>query len=113
MILRKNTKILHSIIINKNIFTTPEVYLSSSIILETACTVCLTKVNNNKLWYIPIYTGYGLSFYLFPFTSLTPIHPQNSEPSFLFSLSQQASFAVPLRHGLRLLFELRLVRGQS
>ena len=66
MILHKNTKILHSIIINKNIFTTPEVYLSSSIILETACTVCLTKVNNNKLWYIPIYTGYGLSFYLFP-----------------------------------------------
>ena len=25
-----------------------------------------SNVNNNKLWYIPIYTGYGMSFYLFP-----------------------------------------------
>ena len=40
--------------------------MTSSIVLETACTVCLSKVNQNKLWYIPIYTGYGISFYLFP-----------------------------------------------
>ena len=66
MLLLKNPKIIHTIITNRNIFNTPEAYLSSSIILETACTVCLTKVNQNKLWYIPIYTGYGLSFYLFP-----------------------------------------------
>ncbi len=44
----------------------PELYLSSSIALETACTICLSKVNHNKLWFIPIYTGYGISFYLFP-----------------------------------------------
>ncbi len=44
----------------------PDMFLASSIIVETACTFCLPNVNNNKLWYIPIYTGYGLSFYLFP-----------------------------------------------
>ena len=43
-----------------------ELYLASSIVLETACTMCLANVNNNKLWFIPIYAGYGVSFYLFP-----------------------------------------------
>lgn len=43
-----------------------ELYLASSIVLETACTMCLANVNSNKLWFIPIYTGYGVSFYLFP-----------------------------------------------
>ena len=66
MLLLKNPKIIHTIITNRNILNTPEAYLSSSIILETACTVCLSNVNQNKLWYIPIYTGYGISFYLFP-----------------------------------------------
>lgn len=44
----------------------PDVYLTSSIILETACTLCLSNVNENKLLYIPIYLGYGTSFYFFP-----------------------------------------------
>jgi small multidrug resistance pump len=44
----------------------PELYLTSSILLETACTFCLSNVKYNKLWYIPIYAGYGVSFYLFP-----------------------------------------------
>ena len=44
----------------------PELYLASSILLETACTVGLSNVNQNKLLYIPIYLGYGVSFYLFP-----------------------------------------------
>ncbi len=43
-----------------------ELYLASSIILETGCTLCLSNVNSNKLWFIPIYAGYGVSFYLFP-----------------------------------------------
>tara|TARA_Y100000389_G_scaffold205093_1_gene263048 strand:- start:2257 stop:2622 length:366 start_codon:yes stop_codon:yes gene_type:complete len=43
-----------------------DLFLSSSIVLETACTLCLTNVNKNKLWFVPIYTGYGISFYLFP-----------------------------------------------
>lgn len=66
MLVIKKINILKPLVIKKALLVTPEVYLSSSIILETACTMCLTKVNNNKLWYIPIYTGYGLSFYLFP-----------------------------------------------
>ena len=44
----------------------PELYLATSIILETACTFGLSNVNQNKLLYIPIYLGYGISFYLFP-----------------------------------------------
>ena len=31
---------------------TPELYLGSSIVLETACTLCLSNVNHNKLWFI-------------------------------------------------------------
>ena len=45
---------------------TPDTYLFTSIILETASTICLRNVNYNKLWYIPSYLGYGVSFYIFP-----------------------------------------------
>ena len=45
---------------------TPDVFLTSSILLETTSTLCLQKVQHNKLWFIPVYTGYGISFYLFP-----------------------------------------------
>ena len=44
----------------------PDLYLASSIVLETACTLCLPKSNENKLWFVPIYMGYGTSFYMFP-----------------------------------------------
>lgn len=44
----------------------PDVYLTTSVILESACTFCLPNVNNNKMWFIPIYTGYAISFYFFP-----------------------------------------------
>lgn len=57
------------LMINKNInmlTMTPDNYLCTSIILETASTICLRNVNYNKLWYIPSYIGYGISFYLFP-----------------------------------------------
>lgn len=57
----KVTELVYHIVSNK-----ADVYLSSSILLETACTLCLSNVNENKLWFIPIYTGYGISFYLFP-----------------------------------------------
>ena len=43
-----------------------ELILVSSILLETLSTCCLKKTMVNKIWYIPVYTGYGLSFYLFP-----------------------------------------------
>lgn len=44
----------------------PESYLISSIALETASTIMLTKTINNKMWFAPVYMGYGFSFYLFP-----------------------------------------------
>jgi small multidrug resistance pump len=46
--------------------TNAEIFLFSSILLETISTACLKKTLINKLWFIPVYTGYGLSFYMFP-----------------------------------------------
>jgi len=46
--------------------TNAEIILFSSILLETISTACLKKTLINKLWFIPVYTGYGLSFYMFP-----------------------------------------------
>ena len=45
---------------------TPETYLFTSIIIETLSTCCLKLALNNKLFYIPMYLGYGTSFYIFP-----------------------------------------------
>ena len=45
---------------------TPEHYLLSSILLETVSTCCLKKTLTNKVWFIPVYLGYGTSFYVFP-----------------------------------------------
>ena len=44
----------------------PDLYLASSILLETFSTICLKNVNKGKIWYIPSYLGYGISFYIFP-----------------------------------------------
>tara|TARA_Y100000385_G_C13031162_1_gene610806 strand:+ start:550 stop:936 length:387 start_codon:yes stop_codon:yes gene_type:complete len=43
-----------------------EIILVASILLETLSTACLKKTLNNKLWFFPVYSGYGLSFFLFP-----------------------------------------------
>ena len=43
-----------------------DVILITSILLETLSTACLKKTLNNKIWFFPVYSGYGLSFYLFP-----------------------------------------------
>tara|TARA_Y100000389_G_scaffold129629_1_gene127090 strand:- start:593 stop:997 length:405 start_codon:yes stop_codon:yes gene_type:complete len=43
-----------------------DILLLGSIILETLSTIALKKTLNNKLWFIPVYSGYGLSFYIFP-----------------------------------------------
>ena len=45
---------------------TPDIYLVSSILLETLSTCCLKNTLNNKIWYFPVYAGYGISFYTFP-----------------------------------------------
>lgn len=44
----------------------PDQYLLSSILLETLSTTLLKKTIENKLWFIPTYIGYGISFYIFP-----------------------------------------------
>lgn len=44
----------------------PDKILISSIILETCSTALLKKTNINKLWLIPVYSGYAVSFYIFP-----------------------------------------------
>ena len=44
----------------------PDQYLISSILLETLSTTLLKKTVENKLWFIPTYMGYGISFYIFP-----------------------------------------------
>ncbi|ALH23058.1 quaternary amonium transporter [Chrysochromulina ericina virus CeV-01B] len=44
----------------------PETYLLGSILLETCATCGLKYTLKNKFWYIPVYMGYGVSFYIFP-----------------------------------------------
>ena len=46
--------------------TTPDYYLMGSILLETLSTCCLKFTLTNKLWFLPVYSGYGISFYTFP-----------------------------------------------
>ena len=43
-----------------------DLYLIGSISLETFSTICISYTNKNKIWFIPVYSGYFLSFYLFP-----------------------------------------------
>ena len=43
-----------------------DLILLTSIILETCSTIMIKKTLNNRLWFIPVYVGYGLSFYMFP-----------------------------------------------
>lgn len=43
-----------------------EIFLTVSIILESLSTCCLNQVVHNRLFYIPAFFGYVVSFYLFP-----------------------------------------------
>lgn len=44
----------------------PDLYLVSSILVETFSTICLKNVEKGIIWYLPSYIGYGISFYIFP-----------------------------------------------
>ena len=46
----------------------PDIILLTSIILETFSTICMKKTLTNKIWFIPVYSGYITSFYMFPKT---------------------------------------------
>ena len=52
--------------IRDNFIIKPEYYLISSILLETLSTGFLKKTLINKIWFVPVYLGYGISFYIFP-----------------------------------------------
>lgn len=43
-----------------------DIFLICSILLETISTIFIKKTNSNKLWFIPVYSGYFISFFLFP-----------------------------------------------
>tara|TARA_B100000287_G_C20494362_1_gene726395 strand:- start:546 stop:950 length:405 start_codon:yes stop_codon:yes gene_type:complete len=43
-----------------------DILLLASVTLETLSTICIKKTLTSKLWFIPVYSGYGLSFYIFP-----------------------------------------------
>lgn len=62
-------RINSNILINKIILLNnikPEIFLIISIMLETTSTALLKKTIKNKFWFIPVYFGYAISFYLFP-----------------------------------------------
>lgn len=46
----------------------PDIILLTSILLETFSTICMKKTLTNKIWFIPVYSGYITSFYMFPKT---------------------------------------------
>lgn len=70
----------HNLILNQNSYriisqnypvmvynpSKPDLILLSSIILETCSTIMIKQTLKNKIWFIPVYAGYGLSFYMFP-----------------------------------------------
>ena len=49
-----------------NMLNKADSYLLTSIFLETIATCSFKKTLINKIWYIPVYCGYGISFYIFP-----------------------------------------------
>lgn len=57
----------------------PEIQLASSIALEVASTSLLKETLTNKLFYLPVYSGYLISFTILPYTlrkySLSYVYP--------------------------------------
>jgi multidrug transporter EmrE-like cation transporter len=70
----KQIPIIKNIPLMKNILLTNhcilvdnyDIFLICSILLETISTIFIKKTNSNKLWFIPVYSGYFISFFLFP-----------------------------------------------
>ena len=52
--------------ININMLQSADKFLMSSILLETCSTALLKNTEKNKIWFIPVYTGYAVSLYIFP-----------------------------------------------
>ena len=62
----QNFPIYHERNMQISMIDRPDIYLVSSILLETLSTCCLKNTLNNKIWFLPVYTCYGISFYTFP-----------------------------------------------
>ena len=52
--------------INVNILQNADKILMGSIILETCSTALLKNTAKNKIWFLPVYSGYAISLYIFP-----------------------------------------------
>lgn len=52
--------------INVNILQNADKFLMGSIILETCSTALLKNTAKNKIWFLPVYSGYAISLYIFP-----------------------------------------------
>jgi len=52
--------------INVNMLQNADKFLMGSIILETCSTALLKNTAKNKIWFLPVYSGYAISLYIFP-----------------------------------------------
>lgn len=64
------TKPIINSLINKNIninmLQNADKFLMGSILLETTSTALLKNTVKNKIWFLPVYSGYAISLYIFP-----------------------------------------------
>ena len=53
---------------NKNIYMlgNADKFLMGSILLETCSTALLKNTAKSKIWFLPVYSGYAISLYIFP-----------------------------------------------
>ena len=52
--------------INIYMINNADKFLMSSILLETCSTALLKNTAKNKIWFLPVYSGYAISLYIFP-----------------------------------------------
>lgn len=52
--------------INIYMFNNADKFLMGSILLETCSTALLKNTAKNKIWFLPVYSGYAISLYIFP-----------------------------------------------
>ena len=52
--------------VNVNMIHNADKFLMGSILLETCSTALLKNTAKNKIWFLPVYSGYAISLYIFP-----------------------------------------------
>ncbi len=66
LIVKSTTRLLISKNLNVNMLQNADKFLMSSILLETCSTALLKNTVKNKIWFLPVYSGYAISLYIFP-----------------------------------------------